>query len=443
MIDPSELDDILERANFSCGSSGSKLSNGKFCQLVFDGIMCWRETPAGVLAKQSCSNEFIKSIKKGLATKQCDENGDWLTINSSPWTNYSQCGGFYIEKIIGNETSTNHTIYDTWIPIIEYVTQVGYVLSTVSLLIALFIFIRIKRLHCARNKLHMHFFGSFVMRAFMSLIKIGLFVKGTALPHETIYVDGEPVFNKTNYSWVCKAIVSLWHYFIISNYTFLLMEGAYLHNLLFLKLLSENGVAIYYCVGWGFPLFFILPWIILKALNENKYCWTTQSSKYIALLIDVPIGLTVLINFILFVLIIRILFVKLTSMYMQRWTQYQKLVRAILILVPLFGIPYAVSFVLSFYVTQNRTFEILWIFFDQSFTAFQGLFASLVYCLMNSDVQVEVVRKYRLFKDRNNREFKRRSRTISHTTQIALAEELQELPQGFGDEVINKTSDYF
>jgi hypothetical protein len=37
------------------------------------------------------------------------------------------------------------------------------------------------------------------MRALMSLIKDGLFVKGTALPHEIIYEDGEPVFTKADY----------------------------------------------------------------------------------------------------------------------------------------------------------------------------------------------------------------------------------------------------
>jgi uncharacterized membrane protein len=306
-------------------------------------------------------------------------------------------------------------------------------------------------------------FASFVMRALMSLIKDGLFVKGTALPHEIIYEDGEPVFTKADYSWVCKAIISLWNYFIMSNYMFLLMESAYLHNLLFLKLFSENGVAIYYCMGWGFPVIFILPWIIFKIKTENYYCWTQQTNKYVAMFIDVPIGLSVIVStsaicrlisennfqitFILFTLIMRILSVKLTSMYIQqRWVKYQKLVRAILILVPLFGIPYAVSFVLSFYVDNNQTFEILWLFFDQTFTAFQGLFASLVYCLLNSEVQMEIARKYHSFKDRNNKEFKRRSRTISHTQQIPLTEEMQEMPQNFGIQeqvYANKTSDYF
>lgn len=124
----------------------------------------------------------------------------------------------------------------------------------------------------------------------------------------------------------------------------------------------------------------------------------------------------------------RVLFVKLSSMYVQQTRiKYQKLLRATLILLPLFGIPYTISIMLAFPAKRNPTFEIFWLFFDQAFIAFQGLFASLAYCLLNNEVQVEIVRKYKYLKDRNNQQVKRRNRTISHTTQVQLTEELQEL----------------
>lgn len=126
-------------------------------------------------------------------------------------------------------------------------------------------------------------------------------------------------------------------------------------------------------------------------------------------------------------------------MYVQQSRiKYKKLIRSTLILLPLFGIPYIISFVLSFYVMDNKTLEIVWLFFDQSFSAFQGLFASLVYCLLNSEVQMELKRKYNSFKDRNNKQF-RRSRTISHTQQ--LNDELQEFPKDWM--VVKKDNVYF
>lgn len=115
----------------------------------------------------------------------------------------------------------------------------------------------------------------------------------------------------------------------------------------------------------------------------------------------------------------------------QKRIKYKKLLRATAILVPLFGVPYTISFILSFHVHQNQTFEILWLLFDQTFTAFQGFFASLVYCLLNSEVQIEIKRKYHSFKDRNTKEFKR-SRTISTTQQMPLNDELMQEFHNYG-----------
>lgn len=117
----------------------------------------------------------------------------------------------------------------------------------------------------------------------------------------------------------------------------------------------------------------------------------------------------------------------------------RKLLKATIILIPLFGVPYMISFLLSFSTNGSPILDIIWIFFDQMFIAFQvklqttfseililfesnmfqGLFAALLYCLLNHEVQIEVKRKYMFLKDRNGKEFKR-SRTISHTQQISL-----------------------
>lgn len=57
----SEYNDILNTAKRKC--KAIKTITGKFCELIFDGILCWQPTPAGILAKQSCSNEYIKFAK--------------------------------------------------------------------------------------------------------------------------------------------------------------------------------------------------------------------------------------------------------------------------------------------------------------------------------------------------------------------------------------------
>lgn len=218
-------------------------------------------------------------------------------------------------------------------------------------------------------------------------------------------------------SWVCKAIVSAWHYFIVSNYMMVLMEGVYLHNLMFLNLFSDNTrITVYYAMGWGkreksfylinplkkqfvgLPLLFLLPWIVLRIHFEDDYCWT-NSKTYLSLLIDLPIALSVLviqlkkidctiflkhfnfqINFVLFVTFTRVLCIKLNSMYIQqRRIKYRKLTKSTLILVPLFGVPYVISLILSLQAKSNEIIDLIYLFFDQTFTAFQVKTITLLY----------------------------------------------------------------
>ncbi|KAJ8926423.1 hypothetical protein NQ314_021211 [Rhamnusium bicolor] len=396
-MNESQIDEVFNILKNNCYNlyyNENTSDDEGFCETVFDGYFCWPFTKAGELAIQPCSNNLLKSIKKGFASRQCTENGTWL-IPKKPNTTMVKSNRM--------------------------------------------------RLHCARNKLHINLFVSFIMRSFMSILKDGLFVKGTTLVYETQYIDGEPKFIKDiNYSWVCKAIISVRWYFVLSNFMLMLMEGMYLHNLMFLNLFSDNhGITIYCLLGWGtflgLPVLFMVPWIIMRILYEDVLCWTQKDDTLISLFIDLPIGITVVINFLLFLIIVRVLIRKLyNASIQQRRIKYRKLLKATLILIPLFGVPYSFSLLMSLYIKKSQILEVIWLFFDQTFTAFQGLFAALVYCLLNSEVQIEIKRKYSSIKDRTDKEF-RRSRTISNTQQFFLQnnddspENLQCLANGKGN----------
>ncbi|GFT83458.1 transposable element Tc3 transposase [Trichonephila clavipes] len=58
----------------------------------------------------------------------------------------------------------------------------------------------------------------------------------------------------------------------MANYCWILMEGLYLHNLVFLSMFTDTaGILKYGILGWGLPLFFIIPWIIVKATLEDLF----------------------------------------------------------------------------------------------------------------------------------------------------------------------------
>lgn len=106
--------------------------------------------------------------------------------------------------------------------------------------------------------LHMHLFASFMTRAFIALLKHSIFVVGLGTSSEVqvreggiIYWLNEKVIGESN--WECKAFTSVWQYFILANYSWILMEGLYLHNLVFLALFtdSNSSIAGYVVLGWG------------------------------------------------------------------------------------------------------------------------------------------------------------------------------------------------
>lgn len=94
------------------------------------------------------------------------------------------------------------------------------------------------------------------MRAFMALLKDMLFVSGIGLANSVIE-DNEGIYwladKKEISEWHCKMFTSLWQYFILANYSWILMEGIYLHNLIFLALFtdSNSSIAAYVISGWG------------------------------------------------------------------------------------------------------------------------------------------------------------------------------------------------
>ncbi|CAH0558148.1 unnamed protein product [Brassicogethes aeneus] len=434
---------ILAMAEINCYRryNGTDASLSGYCEAVFDSLMCWPPTKAGETSYQSCTNDYVNSKLQAKASKLCTPNGTWYSRSNDTathYTNYSLCGMMWFDYKSG-ELDLKDLTYNKWLPIIKNISYFGYILSIVSLVVALLIFIGIKRLHCQRNTLHIHLFMTFLLKAAMFVINDALFVQGTALVNEVDFENGAAQFTKTHYSWVCKAIVSLRNYFIVSNFMMVLMEGMYLHNLMFLNLFSDNhDVSIYYGAGWGISFIFVNLWVIMQAVYDDTMCWTIKNK--ITLLLDVPIGVTVVVNFILFVLIVRVLFLKLNMICIQqRRIKYRKLLKSTLILIPLFGIPYFISFCLQFWVNSSQLLELTWLLFDQTFSAFQGFFASLVYCLLNSEVQTEIKRKYSSIKDRNNKEF-RRSRTISHTQQFSLPlnDDNNDNLQNYGDELNRK-----
>uniref|UniRef100_A0A673IN95 Glucagon receptor-like n=1 Tax=Sinocyclocheilus rhinocerous TaxID=307959 RepID=A0A673IN95_9TELE len=274
---------------------------------------------------------------------------------------------------------------------------VGYSLSLAALTLALAILISFRKLHCMRNNIHMNLFGSFILRAVSILVKDALLDQMSSAQS----FQGQRWAGRAESTGNgCRVAMVMMQYSVMANNYWLLVEGLYLHSLLVITVFSErNYFYIYLCIGWGAPLIFVLPWMTVKYLYENEECWERNINMGYWWIIRSPILFAYLINFIIFIRIIKILMSKLKA-HQMRYTDYKfRLAKSTLTLIPLLGIHAILfTFVIDESVPKGSLLRLIRLFYDLLFSSFQGLLVAILYCFVNKEVQSEMLKKWKRWK---------------------------------------------
>ncbi|MEQ2316018.1 Vasoactive intestinal polypeptide receptor 2, partial [Ameca splendens] len=97
----------------------------------------------------------------------------------------------------------------------------------------------------------------------------------------------------------------------MANFFWLLVEGLYLHTLLVVIFSENQHFIIYMFIGWGIPTVFVSVWVMTRIYLEDTGCWERNDNPIPNWVINGPIVFSILVNFIQFVNIIRILVQKL------------------------------------------------------------------------------------------------------------------------------------
>ncbi|XP_037691633.1 vasoactive intestinal polypeptide receptor 2 isoform X2 [Choloepus didactylus] len=192
----------------------------------------------------------------------------------------------------------------------------------------------------------------------------------------------------------CKLSLVFFQYCIMANFYWLLVEGLYLHTLLVAIFSPNRYFMVYLLIGWGIPTLCIVVWTVTRLFLEDTGCWDTNEHSVPWWVIRIPILISIIVNFVLFISIIRILLQKLTSPDVggNDQSQYKRLAKSTLLLIPLFGVHYMVFAV--FPIRISSKYQIL---FELCIGSFQGLVVAVLYCFLNSEVQCELKRKWRSF----------------------------------------------
>ncbi|KAL2295305.1 hypothetical protein Nmel_018469 [Mimus melanotis] len=438
-----------------------------------------------VEAKEKCQRDIKVQLEKikGHAYRYCSAYGTWamaLSINKT-WANYTECALLFSSE----SRSRQKEVFDR----LHLMYTVGYSISLASLIVAVCILSYFKRLHCTRNYIHVHLFTSFICRALSIFIKDLVLYSGTAPSdahrmreddlRETRasgylglctgnscpmgrkmleYPKGDAGLCKKNmgHSWVlvtrkqkppgfafgdqpdtgislcpqvgCKVVVTLFLYFLATNHYWILVEGLYLHSLIFMAFLSnKNYLWVLIIIGWGLPAVFVSVWASVRASLADTQCWDLSAGN-MKWIYQVPILTAVVVNFFLFLNIVRVLASKLwetTTGKLDPRQQYRqvphvllfsqdssqrllgtvgalqaladsskvsplrKLLKSTLVLMPLFGVHYVVFMAMPYTEVSGLLWQIQ-MHYEMFFNSSQGFFVAFIYCFCNGEVQAEI-----------------------------------------------------
>ncbi|XP_052826124.1 glucagon-like peptide 1 receptor [Octopus bimaculoides] len=385
---------LLEKEMIKCLSGISNQSTrieGLYCNRTWDNIMCWPDTAAGTVAVQSCPEYISNFNTEAYAIRQCLPIGQWYSKpnNNKTWTNYTACTAT-------KQVQRVPRLIQEHLPRIIIMSNVGYGLSLVSLVIACFIMLYFRKLRCRRNTIHVNLFLSFILRALLALTKDSMLKEGLAFAADLhITEDGKVEFVDDKSHWECKLFFTIFNYTMLTNYIWVFIEGMYLHILIYISVFAENPKTKWYIIsGWVLPVLFVIPWVVLRILESDQHCWNTHLDRRIFWIIRAPCVISVGLNFCLFLNIVRVLFTKLNSQQNleSRNTRYTRLAKSISILIPLF----TVHLIFIFQPDEVSGIpEIVLLALEMLLSSFQGLVIAILLCFANYEVKTELARFWR------------------------------------------------
>nr|XP_029137874.1 vasoactive intestinal polypeptide receptor 1-like [Labrus bergylta] len=379
----------LQEKENECNLEMETTNKTAACVVEWDGVSCWPAASEGEIVSVLCPLLLLKPETPPVPiTRSCTEQG-W-SEPSVPY--YKAC---YYDAPEEDEDMRNEKNY---FDLLKLIYSVGYGLSLAALLVAVLLFCSFRKLLCTRNYIHLNLFLTFILRSVAVFVKDFVLFADKSTNHCTVSTVG------------CKAAVSFFHFCVLSNFCWLLVEGLYLQTLLIFTFTQTSKIfRIYFSVGWvslihsliisGTPSVNVVIWVLLKTHLDDEGCWDDLESS-LWWIIKIPILLSIFINFVIFLNISRIIVLKATQMNPSEKQVIRTLVRSTLLLIPLFGVHYTLFALIPEHVGVKPR-----LVFELVLGSFQGFIVALLYCFLNGEVQKEIqgaVRRYRTDTKANN-----------------------------------------
>ncbi|CAH8624785.1 unnamed protein product [Schistosoma bovis] len=257
--------------------------NMSYCQATFNSIhQCWPPTLAGQFAKLPCPSNVtdFHYNENDDSFRECLANGSW-----AEFADYSACTIIY-------------PLTDEFFIFLCFL--IGYIISMISVISGIFILQYFRSLKCVRNNIHTHLMIAILLRA-SSWICLAL-INTTMLLHSQV---------------VNNILTCLLAFGMIAVYSWMLIEGIHLMNILFLTFIVRRfRFTCYSIIGWGIPSALTCLWATAKSVKlGHTHLWTEPTtSDPEGILVVTSILITLAVNF--FIMSIT-LFMLLTKLHRQ------------------------------------------------------------------------------------------------------------------------------
>ncbi|KAL5286779.1 CALCRL.2 family protein [Megaselia abdita] len=375
--DINPVDEITRQAREDCyatlNSSTKNTIEGLYCRGLFDNWLCWPDTKAGETALERCPGFIYGFDPTRFAHKECLPNGQWFQHPDTQkiWSNYTTC-----VNVEDYEFRINIRIF----------YELGYAISLVAILLSLMILGYFRSLKCARITLHMNLFVSFAINNTLWLV----WYRTVLRSDKTIEANGVG----------CRVLHTVLHYFLLTNYSWMLCEGFYLHTVLVHAFIAESKLVKWLMgLGWSVPVVITLIYGLSRGLAgkgpEITHCWM-EENRFSNIFV-VPVCISMLMNLVFLCNIVRVLLLKLKApASLQGNNRPSRTIvqafKATFLLLPLLGLQYMLTpFKPDPGVSWEYTYEVI-----SAITAsFQGLFVACLFCFFNGEVIAQVKRKWR------------------------------------------------
>ncbi|XP_016369511.1 adhesion G protein-coupled receptor E1-like [Sinocyclocheilus rhinocerous] len=250
------------------------------------------------------------------------------------------------------------------------ITQVGLVLSLVCLFLCILTFQFCRSIQGTRTSIHLH-------------LSICLFIA------DLVFLCG---ISSTHNQVACAIVAGLLHFFFLSAFCWMLLEGVQLYRMVVLVFHTTLKHLYMFAVGYGVPLVIVAVSAIAfpKGYGTDRHCWLSLD-RYFILSFFVPVCIVMILNSFFFIITVWKLAQKFSSLNpdLSNLNKIRSFtVTAVAQLCILGG-----TWIFGFLLFQEEGTEVMLYLFT-ILNSLQGAFIFIMHCLLSKPVRTEY---YHLF----------------------------------------------